>query len=173
MSKKKETKKEKVIEEISEAEKALQEEVSSLKDKLLRAVADLENDRKRFEREKEDALKFSITGFARDLLAVQDNLARALENVDEKELDGSPLLKTIHEGVSMTESELSKAFSKHGIEVINPQGEKFDHNWHQAMFEVTETEEEEGTVVNVMQVGYKLHDRLLRPAMVGVAKPKS
>jgi molecular chaperone GrpE len=158
-------------EEPSEVE-LVQKENSELKDRLFRALADLENDRKRFERDREEGLKFAITAFARDLLPVSDNLLRALESVSKESLKENDVLKTLYEGVSMTELELAKAFEKNKIEVINPQGDKFNHNEHQAMFEITETDEAEGTITQVLQRGYKLYGRLLRPAMVGVAKPK-
>ena len=154
------------------SEELLQKENSDLKDRLFRALADLENDRKRFEREKEDALKFSLTSFARDLLPVSDNLVRALESVSEDVLQENDSLNTLYEGISMTEAELLKVFSKHKIEIIDPKGLKFDHNEHQAMFEIAETDSPEGTVLQVLQKGYKLYGRLLRPAMVGVARPK-
>jgi molecular chaperone GrpE len=162
---------EEVSEELSEFE-LLQKENSELKDRLFRALADLENDRKRFERDREEAMKFAITAFSRDLLAVSDNLLRALESVSKEALKENDTLKTLYEGVSMTEAELAKAFEKNKIEVINPQGDKFNHHEHQAMFEITETDEAEGTITQVLQRGYKLYGRLLRPAMVGVAKPK-
>lgn len=171
MSKKKETKKVETP-ETEALEETLKAENAELKDRLFRALADLENDRKRFERDREESLKFAITAFARDLLTVGDNLSRALESVSEESLKDNEALKTLYEGVSMTDGELSKVLEKHKVVVINPEGEKFDHNEHQAMFEVAETDAEEGTVVQVMQKGFKLHDRLLRPAMVGVAKPK-
>ena len=179
MNKKKETQKaeehietnQENTEENLSPEEALKQENAELKDRLFRALADLENDRKRFEREQEDGLKFAITSFARDLLPVGDNLSRALESVSEENLKENDTLKTLYEGVSMTEEELAKVFEKNKVSVINPEGKKFDHNEHQAMFEVTDTDAEEGTVVQVMQKGYKLHERLLRPAMVGVAKP--
>ena len=162
------------VEEISQEEsemESLREENAALKDRLVRALADLENDRKRFERERSDASKFSISSFARDLLGVADNLSRVLENISEEERKENTTLDTLFQGIFMTEEELKKLFVKNHIEKIDPKGEKFDHNLHQAMFEVKDTDQEEGTVVEVMQVGYKLHDRLLRPAMVGVAKP--
>ncbi len=174
MDKEKEIEKEEIVEEAPEASEIdlLQKENSELKDRLFRALADLENDRKRFEREREEALKFAITAFARDLLPVSDNLIRALESVSEEALKENDTLKTLYEGVSMTEAELAKAFEKNKIEVISPHGDKFNHNEHQAMFEITETDDAEGTIIQVLQKGYKLYGRLLRPAMVGVAKPK-
>ncbi len=162
-----------IIEDIKEnSDDVLQKENADLKDRLFRALADLENDRKRFERDRDESLKFAITSFARDLLPVSDNLLRALESVSRETLKDNDTLKTLYEGVSMTEADLMKTFEKHKIEVLNPQGEKFNHHDHQAMFEIEETDAEEGTVVQVLQRGYKLYGRLLRPAMVGVAKPK-
>jgi molecular chaperone GrpE len=151
-------------------EESLKTENKELKDRLFRALADLENDRKRFEREKDESLKFAITGFARDLLSVSDNLIRALESVSKDALNENDTLKTLFEGVSMTEAELKKVFEKHKIEIIDPQGQPFSHHEHQAMFEVEKPDTQDGTIVQVLQKGYKLHDRLLRPAMVGVAK---
>jgi molecular chaperone GrpE len=151
-------------------EETLQAENKDLKDKLLRTLADLENDRKRFEREKDEALKFAVTSFARDLLSVSDNLSRAISSISEESLKENNDLKTLYEGVSMTESELKKVFEKNKIEEIDPQDQPFNHNEHQAMLEIEQPNVQGGTVVQVMQKGYKLHDRLLRPAMVGVAK---
>lgn len=149
---------------------ALTKERDELKDKLLRAHAEMENIQRRATREVQDMAKFAIRGFASDLLSASDNLRRALDAVDVDSEDAQALLKSLVEGVEMTEKDLLQAFEKHGIEKISPKGEKFDHNFHQAMFEVPTNDMEAGTVVEVMQPGYKLHDRLLRPAMVGVAK---
>ena len=151
-------------------EESLKTENKELKDRLFRALADLENDRRRFEREKDESLKFALTGFARDLLPVSDNLIRALESISKDALNENDTLKTLFEGVSMTETELKKVFEKHKIEIIDPQGQPFSHHEHQAMFEVDQPDTQDGTIVQVLQKGYKLHDRLLRPAMVGVAK---
>ncbi|WP_321393436.1 nucleotide exchange factor GrpE [Emcibacter sp.] len=148
---------------------AAQAEIAELKDKLLRAVAETENLRRRAEREKQDATNYAVTAFARDLLPVSDNLRRALDSLPE-DADGNETLKALVEGVEMTERELLNNFEKHGIRKVDPKGEKFDHNLHQAMFEIPNSGAEEGTVVQVMQVGYTLKERLLRPAMVGVAK---
>ncbi|MFC7049781.1 nucleotide exchange factor GrpE [Emcibacter nanhaiensis] len=144
-------------------------EIADLKDKLLRAVAETENLRRRAEKERQDASNYAVTAFARDLLPVSDNLRRALDSLPE-DADGNETLKALVEGVEMTERELLNNFEKHGIRMVDPKGEKFDHNLHQAMFEVPNSGEADGTVVQVMQVGYTLKDRLLRPAMVGVAK---
>ncbi|MFZ5609429.1 MAG: nucleotide exchange factor GrpE [Pseudomonadota bacterium] len=153
--------------------KAVEAEVAGLKDRLLRAVAETENVRRRAERERADATTYAITGFARDLLNVADNLRRALEAVSEAQRADEGFA-TVLAGVEMTERELLASFDKHGIRKIVPKDEKFDHNFHQAMFEVETSAVAPGTVVEVMQPGYVLKDRLLRPAMVGVAKaPKT
>lgn len=144
-------------------------EIADLKDKLLRAVAETENTRRRAQRDREDAAKYGVSNFARDVLAVADNLRRALDSVPEDQTDNE-VIKTLVAGVELTENELKAAMERHGIREVNPEGEKFDHNLHQAMFEVPNTGQPDGTVVQVMQVGYTIHDRLLRPAMVGVAK---
>jgi len=162
--------------EISSAisrEEELEAEVNKIKDQLLRTLAELENYRKRAEREREDMAKFAITNFSRDLLTVADNLRRALESASEDNADTEKLLKSLLEGVEITEKELLFAFKKHHIEKIEPLGQPFDHHFHQAMFEVEDSDQPEGTVVHVLQNGYRLHDRLLRPALVGVAKGKN
>lgn len=151
-------------------EEDLQAEVDKLKDQLLRTLAELENYRKRAEREREEMAKFAITGFARDLLTVPDNLRRALESVPVDHEKPAELLNTLLEGVEITEKELLTTFKKHGIEKIEPLGQPFDHHLHQAMFELEDQDQPAGTVVHVLQPGYSLNGRLLRPAMVGVAK---
>ena len=143
--------------------------ITDLKDRLLRTMADMENLRNRSRREQEDALKYATTNFARDLLNVSDNLRRALESVPEDADPENETLKTLRDGIEMTERELLSVFERHGIAAINPVGEKFDHNAHQAMFKVPGADAAPGTVVQVIQTGYMLRDRLLRPAMVGVA----
>lgn len=148
----------------------LEKEIHALKDQLLRAVAETENLRKRNIREKEDALKYAVTGFARDLLAVSDNLRRALESAAQEETLNDNLQAMV-EGVEMTEKQLLAAFKQHGIAKIAPQkGEKFSYDHHQAMVEIPDADAEAGTVAQLIQPGYQLHDRLLRPAMVSVAK---
>tara|TARA_R110002012_G_scaffold320440_1_gene544085 strand:- start:487 stop:1125 length:639 start_codon:yes stop_codon:yes gene_type:complete len=145
-------------------------EVQQLKDQLIRTLAELENTRKRAERDIAHARKFAITDFARDLLSSSDNLRRALESAPEDRDELDIMLKNLVIGVEMTEKELLGVFEKHGIRKIEPLGEKFDYNLHQAMFEVPDAKNAPGTVVQVMQPGYVLQDRLLRAAMVGVAK---
>jgi molecular chaperone GrpE len=149
---------------------AAREEAAALKDQLLRTLAEMENLRRRAQREKDDAAKFGISGFARDLIPVADNLRRALEAVAPEALESDEALKSLVTGVEMTERQLLSAFEKHGLKRVDAMGQKFDSNLHQAMFEVPGTDQPHGTVVQVMQPGYVLNDRLLRAAMVGVAK---
>ena len=156
-------------EEDEATEDAGPSEVEMLKDRLLRAVAETENVRRRAEREKEETAKFAITNFARDLLPVADNLGRTLDNIPDQ-LGADETIKGFLEGVELTGRELAKAFEKHGITPINSEGEKFDHNLHQAMFEVEDDEKSHGTIMKVIQIGYVIENRLLRPAMVGVSK---
>jgi molecular chaperone GrpE len=146
-------------------------EVAELKDKLLRALAEGENVRRRAERDRQEISQYAIVGFARDLLAVSDNLRRALEHAPAPDGE-SAAVKLLLEGVDLTEKELLRVLTKHGVKRIEPAiGDKFDHNFHQAMFEVPTNDQPKGAIVQVMQAGYVLHDRLLRPAMVGIAKP--
>ena len=150
----------------------LEAKISELKDQLLRTVADSENLRKRLEREKEQTRKFGIANFAKDLLSIADNLGRALDAAPNKEDIEDLAIENFVLGVQMTEQELQKAFDNNNIRKIDPLGEKFDYNFHQAMFEVEETDQEPGIVVQVLQPGYAIDDRILRPAMVGVAAAK-
>jgi molecular chaperone GrpE len=148
---------------------AAEAELEDTKDRLLRALAETENVRRRFQREREDAQKFAISGFAKDLLTVVDNLRRALDAMPEAEVT-DPRTRSLLDGVAVTERELLAAFERHGLKRIDPKGERFDHNFHQAIFEAERPGVPAGTVIEVLQPGYVLHDRLLRPAMVGVAK---
>ncbi len=151
----------------------LRAEAVELRGELLRALAETENVRRRAQREREDVGKYAISNFARDLLSVVDNLRRAIESVPEAARADETLAGTLA-GIDMTEREFLAVVERHGIRRIEPKGEKFDHNFHQAIFEVETTETAPGTVVEVMQPGYAIADRLLRPAMVGVAKaPKA
>ena len=142
-----------------------------LRERLLRTMAELENTRRRGEREREETAKYAIAGFARSVLTVADNLRRAIASVPEEARENEAL-KPLLEGVEMTERELLRAFERHGIKAVEPLGEKFDHNFHQAMFEVESDGQPPGTVVQVMETGYVIADRLLRPAMVGIAKAR-
>ncbi len=158
-------------EEILDPVALLEIEVADLKDKLLRNMAEMENMRRRAEREKAEATLYAATNFARDVLPVGDNLARALETIDEEARENaSDAVKNLLEGVELTQRELLNTLQKHNITIIEPMGEKFDPNKHQAMFEVPDPEAVNGTVVQVVQAGYSIGDRVLRPAMVGVAK---
>jgi molecular chaperone GrpE len=150
---------------------ALEAELADTKDRLLRALAETENVRRRTQREREDAVRYAAAGFARDLLAAADNLRRALDTLPEAEAPDERTRGLIA-GVAATERELLAVFERHGIRRIDPNGERFDHNLHQAIFEAENSGRPGGTVVEVLQPGYVLHDRLLRPAMVGVAKDK-
>jgi molecular chaperone GrpE len=149
---------------------ALEADLAAHKDRLLRALAETENTRRRAQREREDASKYAITGFAKELLSAADNLRRALESLPESEVRDERT-RSLLAGVAATERELLSVFERHGIRRIDPQGEQFDHNFHQAIFEAERADQPVGTIVEVLQPGYVLHDRLLRPAMVGVAKP--
>jgi molecular chaperone GrpE len=148
---------------------ALAQEAAQLKDKLLRTLAEMENLRRRTEREVNDARQYGISGFARDVLAVADNMRRALEAIGP-ELRADPNGQALIEGVELTERELAKALEKNGVARFEPQGEKFDPNLQQAMYEVPDPSVPAGTVVQVIQAGYKIGDRVLRPALVAVAK---
>ncbi|NQV79648.1 MAG: nucleotide exchange factor GrpE [Alphaproteobacteria bacterium] len=153
----------------AEAPPSPEAQLAQAKDQLLRALAEVENTRRRAQREIEDARKYSVANFARDVLNVADNLRRALDAVPE-DAAASEDLKALVEGVSLTERELLNSMERHGIRKVDPKGEKFDHNLHQAMFETDMAGVEPGTVIEVAQAGYVIGDRLLRPAMVGVAK---
>lgn len=155
---------------LEEQLEAARQEAVQLKDQLLRALAEAENVRRRAQREREDAAKYAIANFARDVLQVSDNLHRALEAIPQAALASDEALKNLHEGVSATERQLDAALERQQVKRVWPMGEKFDANLHQAMFEVPTAEHQPGTVVQVMQAGYTIHDRLLRPALVGVAK---
>lgn len=148
---------------------ALETELAEQKDRLLRALAETENVRRRAQREREDASKYAVAGFAKDLLSAADNLRRALDSLPKREAKDERT-RSLLAGVAATERELLGVFERHGIKRIDPLGERFDHNFHQAIFEADRADQPSGTIVEVLQPGYILHDRLLRPAMVGVAK---
>lgn len=144
--------------------------LGEMKDQLLRAVAETENVRRRAARDVEETGKYAVSGFARDMITVAENLFLALNSVPEEARKEEGLLKGLADGVEMTLRELLGAFGKHGIERIDPLGEKFDHNRHQAVSQVEDPTKEPNTVLHVMQAGYVINDRLLRPAMVVVSK---
>ncbi len=146
-----------------------EEQAAELRDRLLRAMAETENVRRRAEREREEARKYAVTDLARDLVGIVDNLHRAIDAAPAPSDEGDGVLKSLLEGVEMTQRELLAILERHDIRAINPIGEKFNPNYHQAMFEVPETGQAPGTIVEVTQIGYAIADRLLRPAAVGVA----
>ena len=150
-------------------EDILREEIKTLKEEKIRVLAEMENLRKRFEREKIDSIKYGSVNFARDILSPGDNLERALSVIKEEE-EHSESVKNLIDGLLMVKKELSNALEKHGVTKIDSLNKKFDPNLHQAMMEVENNDLDEGVVVQEIQTGYVLHDRLLRPAMVGVSK---
>jgi len=148
-----------------------EEQVSELKDQLLRALAETQNVRRRADRDRTDASKYAVTNFARDMLTVADNLRRTIESAKpNSESPTENADQAFREGVEMTERDLLASLGRHGIKQVSPMGEKFDHNFHQAMFEVETIDQEPGVIVQVIQKGFVIGERLLRPAMVGVAK---
>jgi molecular chaperone GrpE len=150
---------------------ALEREHADMKDRLLRTLAEMENLRKRTEREVADSRLYSVSSFARDVLNVADNMRRALDAVPpELRASAEASVKALIDGVDLTERELLKALEKNGIRQFSPQGEKFDPNLHQAMFEVPDPTVPAGSVVQVVQPGYMIGERILRPALVGVSK---
>jgi len=149
---------------------ALQVEVADLKDKWLRAHAEVDNIRKRAERERDEAAKYSITKLARDIVGVGDNFQRAIDAVPAGAADKDPALKSFLEGVTMTERELLNVLDRHGIRRVQPLNEQFNPHLHQAVTQVARTDVPAGTIVEVYQAGYMIEERVLRPAMVGVAQ---
>ena len=152
------------------------DEVNDLKNQLLRTLADNENNRRRYEKEKEDLSVYVISNFAKEMLSVLDNLQRALEvsnkiDIENKDVDNNT--KNFIEGVQLTEKQLNSIFEKFKISIIKSLNSKFDPNIHQAMFEIENNEVDEGTILQVIQEGFKIEDRLLRPALVGVSKKVS
>jgi molecular chaperone GrpE len=146
-------------------------ELAAAKDQLLRTLADMENLRKRTQREVEDTRRYAVTGFARDLLDVVDNLGRAVQHIPDEVREQEGWAGNLATGIAMTERSLLNVLEKHKVQRVAPtRGEKFDHQRHQAMFEVPTAEFPPGTIAEVMADGYVIADRLLRPAMVGVAK---
>ena len=150
---------------------ALAREAADARDKMLRTLAEMENLRKRTSREVADARTYGITGFARDVLEIADNLQRALDALpSEARAAADPGLKALIEGVELTERSLLNALEKNGVKKFDPSGGKFDPNFHQAMYEVPDPSVPGGTVVQVMQSGFMIGERVLRPALVGVSK---
>lgn len=148
----------------------LEKKLAEATDRALRAIAEAENTRKRLEKERLDTGKFAVSGFARDMLGVADNLRRALAAIKPEQLETSPELKSIATGVEATERELIRLFEKNGIKKIDPLDERFDPNLHEVIFESPVPGKEPGIVIQVFESGYTIHERLLRPARVGVSK---
>jgi molecular chaperone GrpE len=156
------------VAEVTASEENWEAQASEFKDKMLRMAAESQNMRRRYEKQIEDARDYSVVSFAKDLVSVMDNLSRALEHLP-KEMDETT--KNFVLGVEMTKAELARVFAKHGITSVEPTlGDKFDYNLHTAMLQAPTDEHEPGTVLQLMQIGYKLKDRLLRPAAVSVSK---
>ena len=147
----------------------LNEEITSLKDQRLRAIAELENFRKRAEKDQSDALKYGISNFAKEIINIRDNIERAQSSISD-EAKNNEAIKSVIEGIDLIVQSVVSTFEKIGIKKIESLNEKFDHNLHQAMMEIENEELEPGTIVQELIPGYTLHDRLLRPAMVGVSK---
>ena len=149
----------------------LAKEAADMKDRLLRTLAEMENLRRRTDKEVADARTYGVTNFARDILAVADNMERALKALDDEiRTKADAGVKALLDGVELTERELIKVMEKHGVRRLEPAGQKFDPNLHQAMLEVPDPSVPSGTVVQVMQPGYTIGERVLRPALVGVSK---
>ena len=154
-----------------EAEPSLEDKLAATNDQLLRTLAELENTRRRAERDRGEALKYGAVSFARDILSVADNMQRALKAVDDvDDADMSDAAKAMLEGVAATERDLQASLQRHKVMPINPMGEKFNPNQHEALFEAPGTGQPSGTVIEVVEIGYMMEERLLRPAKVGLAK---
>jgi molecular chaperone GrpE len=159
------------VDPVAEALALLTAERDELKDRILRTLAEMENLRRRTEREVADARTYAVTNFARDMLNVADNVRRALESVPaDQRASAEGSLKGLIDGIELTGRDLDKTLERHGVKAVEPEGQKFDPNRHQAMFEVPNPDVPAGTVVQVMQTGYVIGERVLRPALVGVAK---
>ncbi len=148
----------------------LEEDLAKTKEHMLRSIAEAENTRKRAVKDREDAYKFAVSKFARDLLGVADNLRRALDAIPPELTEQHPQIKNLADGIEATERELLQAFDKNGIKKTDPLDEMFNPNFHEVMFETPVPNKKAGTVIQVLESGYTLNDRILRPARVGVAK---
>ena len=156
-------------EEKESNEDILQEEVEHLRDEKLRLLAEMDNLRKRYDRERLDSIKYGSINLARDILSSDDNLTRALEAIPQEEKD-TLTINNLVDGLKMIQKEFSTILEKYGVKKIEALNKKFDHNFHQAVVEIENDETEVGIVINEMQCGYTMHDKLLRPSMVGVSK---
>ena len=158
------------LQRLEREKEILEAEKSALKDQMLRAVAEAENTRRRVERERAEAVRYAAIPLLRDLVKVADNLARALAALPRERVQDDEVLKSFREGVELTERDLLAALQRHKVSRIDPMGEALDPALHEAMFEVPDPAKAPGTVVQVLETGWKLHDRLIRPARVAVAK---
>lgn len=149
---------------------AFENEAKTAKEQMMRVAADAENTKRRALKERDDAGKYAVASFAKDMLSVADNLVRALEAVDDDVKNIDPKFGNILDGIEATEREMLRALERHGIKKLSPEGEMFDPNKHEVMFETPGTGQPAGTIIQVIEVGYTLNERLLRPARVGVAK---
>ena len=157
--------------EEAEAAPSLEDRLADTNDQLLRALAELENTRRRADRDRAEALKYGAASFARDMLGVADNLQRALNAVAELDQETLPdAAKSLLEGVAATERDLIASMGRHKVSPVSPMGEKFDPNMHEAMFEAPGTGQPAGTIIEIIETGYMMDERLLRPAKVGIAK---
>jgi molecular chaperone GrpE len=159
---------------IEESPVTAQDQIADLNDQLLRALAELENTRRRAERDRAEALKYGAMNFARDMVGVSDNLQRALKAIEDTDdaakADLPEAVQALLEGVAATQRDLMAALARHKVTPLAPLGEKFDPNHHEALFEAPGTGQEAGTIIDVVETGYMMQDRLLRPAKVGIAK---
>ena len=153
----------------NELEENLRDEIEQLRDEKLRLLADMENLRKRSDRDRMDSIRYGNINFARDILSLGDNLSRALDAIP-KDAEKTETITNLINGLRMVQREFTLILEKHGIKKIEALNQRFDHNFHQAMMEIESEEVEEGIVIQEIQSGYNMHDRLLRPSMVGVAK---
>ena len=158
------------VSSIEESNEELQTKNEELKDQLMRTLAESENLRKRTIKDVDQAKKYSHISFVRDLVSSVDNFKRALDSLPEDKADLPEPIKNLIIGLEIVEKEINSTFEKHNLKQISPLGEKFDYNFHQAMFEVPTNDADPGTVIEVSQIGYLLYDRLVRPAMVGISK---
>lgn len=150
----------------------LEAQIAELKDKLLRSAAEIENMRKRSQVEIQKTREYSISEFAKDMVGVVDNLIRACNNIPKEDAELNENIKNVLQGVEITKKDLLSALERHGIKRIDPKGQPFDHNFHQAISQIEDDKHAPGTVIDVVQAGYSIKDRLLRPALVAVSKAK-
>lgn len=165
--------KEQAAQEAAPTEDAAQAEIASLKDQLLRSMAETENVRRRAQRDLEDGRKYAVQGFARDLSGVIENLYRAIGSITPEQRKASDVVENLAVGLDMTLQDMTSMLERHGMKRIWPEGQAFDHNHHQAVAQIDNNDHPAGTILQVLQAGYIIHDRLLQPAMVCVSRPST